>query len=154
MSTCDLVGASKHTMNWRAIPIEQLIPQRPPMVMVDCVTRMDGNFCITEFQVTKDCLFLDGELLSTSGIIENMAQSCAARMGAVNMQRSEAIKIGYIGEIRNCEILSLPEEGDLLTTEVTIEADIFYFTLAHVEVKVGEKIIARSRMKIALVSND
>lgn len=124
------------------------------MVMVDCVTRMDGNLCVTQFEVTPGCLFLDDGVLSPAGLIENMAQSCAARMGALNMQRGEAIKIGFIGDIRNGEILSQPKAGDVLTTVVTIVVDVFNLTLADVEVKVGETTLARSRMKIALIDKE
>lgn len=141
-------------MNWKEIPITDLIPQRSLMVMVDCVMRMDGDLCVTQFKVTSDCLFLDGSLLSSSGLIENMAQSCAARMGALNVERHEAIKIGFIGDIRGVEILGHPKVDDTLTTVVSIVVDVFNLTLADVEVKVGDKVMTRARMKIASIETN
>lgn len=138
-------------MNWREIPIDQLIPQRPPLVLVDHVVKMEGTHCTTEFTIPKDGLFVDHGMLSPAGIIENMAQSCAARIGALNWLHHEAVKIGFIGSIRNAEIFSQPKVGDVLTTEVEITEEVFHLTLADVEVYINKEPAATSRMKIATI---
>ena len=68
-------------MQFQDVPITQLIPQRPPFVMVDRIVSCDVTDAVAEFTVREDNIFLDDMLLSPAGIIENMAQSCAARRG-------------------------------------------------------------------------
>lgn len=136
--------------NLQDIPITTLIPQRPPFVMVDRVLSCDKTDAVTDFLIREDNIFLDGETLATSGMIENMAQACAARMGCLDMMGNRAVKIGFIGDIRNCEILRQPLLGETLTTHVHIIEDVFHLTLANVTITVGKETIASARIKIAL----
>ena len=76
-------------MNLRDIPITSLIPQRPPFVMVDSVLTCEETDSVTEFKVREDNIFLDDMALSPAGIIENMTQSCAARMGCINREQED-----------------------------------------------------------------
>ena len=137
-------------MDWQNIPITDLIPQRHPFVMVDKVLSCDNTNAVTEFVVREDNIFLDDMKLSPAGIIENMAQSCAARMGCISRLGSESIKIGFIGDIRDCTILRQPECHDTLTTHVEVIEEVFNLTLANVETKIADETIASARMKIAL----
>ena len=137
-------------MQFQDVPITQLIPQRPPFVMVDRVLSCDDTDAVTDFVIRPDNIFLDDNRLATSGMIENMAQSCAARMGCINMMKNESVKIGFIGDIRNCEIRRQPLMGETLTTHVHIIEDVFHLTLANVTVNIGDETIASTRIKIAL----
>lgn len=137
-------------MELHDIPITSLIPQRPPFVMVDRVLSCDIVTAVTELTVRPDNIFLDDGLLSAAGIIENMAQSCAARMGCVNRMNGEAIKIGFIGDIRDCQILRQPRCEEVMTTHVDIIEDVFNLTLANVTIRIANEVIASARIKIAL----
>lgn len=137
-------------MDWQTIPITSLIPQRPPFVMVDKVVSCDNTKAVTEFVVREDNIFLDDMKLSAAGIIENMAQSCAARMGCISRLGSEPVKIGFIGDIRDCEILRQPDCHETLTTHIEVIEEVFNLTLASVVTKVADETIASARMKIAL----
>jgi len=137
--------------NLQDIAITTLIPQRPPFVMVDRVLNCDLSDAVIEFEVREDNIFLDDGMLAPAGIIENMAQACAARMGCINRMRGEAVKIGFIGDIRNCDIMRQPRCGETLTTHVHIVEDVFNMTLAEVCSKVNDETIASARVKIALV---
>lgn len=137
--------------NLQDIAITTLIPQRPPFVMVDRVLNCDLSDAVIEFEVREDNIFLDDGMLAPAGIIENMAQACAARMGCINRMRGEVVKIGFIGDIRNCDIMRQPRCGETLTTYVHIVEDVFNMTLAEVCSKVNDETIASARVKIALV---
>ena len=137
-------------MDWQTIPITSLIPQRPPFVMVDRILSCDDTTAVTEFVVREDNIFLDDMKLSPAGIIENMAQSCAARMGCISRKRSESIKIGFIGDIRGCTIIRQPNCHETLLTAIDIIEEVFNLTLASVVTKVGDEVVATSTMKIAL----
>lgn len=137
--------------NLSNIPITELIPQRPPFVMVDRLISCCITDAVTELTVSSDNIFCDNEILSQPGMLENMAQSCAARMGWLNKTRNEAVQIGMIGEIKNCKFVRQPKVGELVTTHVHIVEDIFNLTLATVTMKIGEEILASTTIKIATV---
>ena len=62
-------------------PLE-LIPQRPPMVLVDRFEGIDAEgVSTTGYTVEPAGLFVAGGRMSECGIIEHMAQSAAARIG-------------------------------------------------------------------------
>lgn len=138
-------------MDFTNTPITDLIPQRSPFIMVDRVVSCDGDDTVTEFIVRGDNIFLDGEKLSTTGVMENMAQSCAARMGCLNMMNGESMKIGFIGDIRKCAFLKEPRIGERITTFVHVLEDVGSLTLTETTAKIGDEVIAYATMKIALV---
>lgn len=131
------------------IPITELLPQRPPIVMVDQILRCDDVDAVTSFVVRADNIFLDNGLLAPAGIIENMAQSCAARMGCIRKLHHQPITIGYIGDIKNCVINRQPRCSETLTTHIHIVEAVFNLTLAEVVVKVGDEVIAHTLIKVA-----
>lgn len=136
-------------MKLEQLEMTALIPQRPPFMMVDKILSCDDTDAVTEFLVRKDNILLDGNQLSSAGIVENMAQSCAARMGCVNLLHNRPIKLGFIGEIKNLKINRQPMLNDHLITEVHILMDVFDMTLASVYTKVNGEVIAEARMKLA-----
>jgi len=136
-------------MKVQDIPITSLIPQRPPFVMVDKVVRCDDVEATTEFTVREDNVLSDKGILSAAGMLENMAQSCAAKMGCTNKLHNTPIKIGVIGDVRNFVIMRQPHCNETLVTHVQVIENFLNFTLAEIITKVGGKIIATARMKIA-----
>ena len=136
-------------MKLEQLEMTALIPQRPPFMMVDKILSCDDTDAVTEFFVRQDNILLDDNKLSSAGIVENMAQSCAARMGCVNLLHNRPIKLGFIGEIKNLKINRQPMLNDHLITEVHILMDVFDMTLASVCTKVNGEVIAEARMKLA-----
>ena len=85
-------------MELEQLEMTSLIPQRPPFMMVDKILSCDDTDAVTEFLVRQDNILLDDNKLSSAGIVENMAQSCAARMGCVNLMHNNPIKLGFISD--------------------------------------------------------
>ena len=113
--------------------------------MVDEVVSCEGCDAVTIFRLTPGNILIDGDRLSVAGIIENMAQSCAARMGCVDWMRGEPIKIGYVGDVKDCSIVTLH-------THVHIVEKVFRLMLAEVTVSSDDEPIASARMKIAMTN--
>lgn len=128
-----------------------LIRQRPPFVMIDRISSCDEKGVTTVFTIRHDNIFLDGSFFSVPGVIENMAQSCAARMGIVNRGDNDVIKEGVIGEIRDFVIIRQPLMNEQLVTRVQVIQEVFNLSLAQVEVCINEEVIATAEMKIALI---
>ena len=55
--------------------IVDLIPQKPPMVMVGQLISHDNVSTISAFSLNKENIFCEKGFLSEAGIIENMAQT-------------------------------------------------------------------------------
>lgn len=134
----------------RSIPLGNLIPQRAPFLMIDCLTSFDPIVSSTELVVRADNVFVENGCLTAPGMLENIAQTCAARIGYINLTSGEPVKIGFIGAIRNLTIHRLPRVGETLHTTIVAKSTIFQMTLVDAYVKCGDEILAEGEMKIAL----
>jgi predicted hotdog family 3-hydroxylacyl-ACP dehydratase len=140
------------TMNeFEFINIQTLLPQRPPFVMVEKLLYCDLQTTRTALTVNEDNIFCDNGILSASGIIENIAQTCAARIGYINTYiYRNAMKIGFIGAIRNQEFLRLPRAGERLVTQIETIHEIFQTTLVNATVHIENELITFCEMKVAI----
>lgn len=138
-------------MEFDKIDIHELLPQQEPFVMVGRLIHFDMERTVTQTEVKADNLFVENGVFSASGIIENIAQTCAARIGYVNKYiLKKGIQLGFIGAIRNMNIYRCPKVGEIIETSIITIEEIFGMTLVTATVRVGEEIIADSEMKIAL----
>ena len=128
-----------------------LLPQRPPMVMVDRLLHCDPVVTQTELTVREDNIMVDGGLMSACGLIENIAQTCAARMGYINLSNGKEVRVGVIGALRDMEIHSLPKVGDRIETRIEVSDEVFEMTLAQAESRCGDTLLASGTIKIALL---
>ena len=136
------------------IPLKELIPQRPPFVMIDRLVSSDAVFSVTELEVRPDNLFVDNGRMTAAGLVENIAQTCAARIGYINLNRGETVKIGVIGSISNLNIARTPKVGEHLVTTIKLLEEVFQVTLVEAMVKSDDEVLAQCNMKIALTDMD
>ena len=136
---------------FRTIDIHELLPQQEPFVMIGSLVHFDKTLTITETEVRQDNIFVDEGNFSASGLMENIAQTCAARIGFVNKYiLKKGMQLGFIGAVRNFEVLELPKVGDVITTRVEVKEEVFGMTLADAIITCGEKVLVTSEMKIAV----
>lgn len=128
--------------------IFSLIPQRPPIVMIDSFFGIEENRSFSGLTVTTDNIFCEAGKLQETGLIEHIAQSAAARIGFIYTQKGEEVPLGFIGSVDKLKVYSLPDVGMKLFTEITIVQEVFDITLISAQVKAGEELIAECRMKI------
>ena len=136
------------------IPLNELIPQRPPFVMIDRLLSSDAVYSVTELEVRNDNIFVEDERLTASGLIENIAQTCAARIGYINLNNGDTVKIGVIGSISNLNVTRTPKVGEKLTTTIQLLEEVFNVTMVLASIKIGEEEIVSANMKIALTDID
>lgn len=136
------------------LTIEELIPQRPPFVMIDRLVSSDEVYSITELSIREDNLFVEEGRLSASGLIENIAQTCAARIGYINLNHGQTVKIGVIGSISNLNIERTPKVGEKLTTTIKLLEEVFQMTLVEAVIASDNEEIVHANMKIALTDID
>lgn len=140
--------------SYKDIPIKELIPQRPPFVMIDKMLSFDKNVTETQLEIRADNIFCKDGKLMAEGLMENIAQTCAARIGYVNLSKNEAVKIGVIGSVSNYEVFRLPKVGEVIITSVEVIEELLQITLVNAVVKCGDETLAQATMKIALMDED
>tara|TARA_X000000368_G_C23057966_1_gene725000 strand:- start:6004 stop:6438 length:435 start_codon:yes stop_codon:yes gene_type:complete len=129
--------------------IKGLIPQDEPFVMVDSLIYFDNKRVISGLTIKNNNIFLNNNILSESGLIENMAQTIALYMGYKNINEIEPT-IGFIGAIKNLIIYGLPKLDNVIITEINILHDIMGVVLVNGITKNNNKIIMEAEFKTAL----
>src|SRR3712207_9444280 len=95
-------------MKLEHIDIHELLPQQEPFIMVDRLTAFDDRVTSTRFTIRPDNIFVEEGKLLACAIAENMAQTCAARLGYINKYiLKRAIQIGFIGAIRDMVVTEI-----------------------------------------------
>lgn len=137
-------------MNFETIDIKQLIPQQEPFVMVERLLFCDEITTRTCLTVKSDNIFvLDGILLQ-AGVLENVAQTCAIRLGYLTIDKP--VRIGFIGAINDFEFTGYsPKVNEKILTEIKVIAEIDNIILIETKVECNSKIIAAGTMKVALM---
>lgn len=128
--------------------ILDLIPQRPPIVMIDKFYGIKDNISYSGLTIDEKNILFDNDHFSEAGLIEHIAQSAAARIGYLCHQQQISVPIGFIGSVDKMKFYELPSVGDELETEITVMQEVDVITLISAIVKVKENIIAECRMKI------
>jgi predicted hotdog family 3-hydroxylacyl-ACP dehydratase len=128
--------------------ILSLIPQRPPMVMVDSLIFADEKSSTTVFEIPEGNIFVEFGRLTEPGLLENMAQTAAAGIGYICRVGNRPVPLGYIGAVQNLEIFGLPKTGDEIETEILVENQIFEVSIVSGRVRLKGKILAQCKMKI------
>lgn len=141
--------------NFLTIDVRKLLPQQPPFIMIDKLVHFDEVLTTTTFEVRSDNIFLEDDELNPCALVENIAQTCAARMGYINFYiYKEKVKLGFIGSIRNLNILRPLKLGEQMTTSIEVKEEVMQLTLVDASVKVGDEIVVTAEMKIALSDID
>ena len=135
----------------RQIDIHELLPQQEPFVMVGNLISFDEVKTVTETTIAADNIFVDDGRFSASGLIENVAQTCAARIGFVNkFILGNGITSGVIGAVRKLVINALPAAGQTITTTVEIVSEVFGMTLAKATVTCEGEELLSTEIKISV----
>jgi predicted hotdog family 3-hydroxylacyl-ACP dehydratase len=128
--------------------IETLIPQRPPFVMIDKLLAFNETTTTTGFCIKADNIFVADGVFKEPGLVENIAQTAAARAGYVSHTQNKPVQVGYIGAVNNLQIFYLPKTGSQLITEIIIENQIFDVTLISGKITCNGQPVAQCKMKI------
>jgi predicted hotdog family 3-hydroxylacyl-ACP dehydratase len=134
--------------------ILDLLPQRPPMVMVENLLSCDEKTTVTSLTLHEDNIFLDNGLFSPSGMMESMAQTAAARTGWLVKSKSgsenKKVPVGVIGSIKNFRLHFQPSAGMVLTTTIEVQLELLQATMVKARVEAGGKLAAEAELQIFL----
>lgn len=128
--------------------ITAYIPQRPPIVMINGIKAVDGPLTRTGFYIAPDNIFVEDGKLQAPGLMENIAQTAAARIGYIARQQNAPVPLGFIGAVKDLEIFELPAAGETIETTTEIGGEVFNATMVIGKVILNGKIMAQCEMKI------
>lgn len=131
--------------------ILHIIPQRPPFVFVDEVAYADEEGAEVYYTITKECPLVDDDRLPLAGVLEHVAQSCAARIGYLQSTQNEPIRIGYIGAVKKIELKRIPIVGERLLTKVMLLENVLDISLLQCDTFIEGELIAQTTLKLALM---
>lgn len=137
--------------------ILDLIPQRYPMVMIDSLVSCDEKQVVSQFTIREDNIFINSMGLTASGLMENMAQTAAARTGYLlkngKGESNKKVPVGVIGSIKNFRLYFTPSADSLLVTTITIEYEVMQATVVKGKAEVDGKLAAEGEMQIFLTED-
>lgn len=108
------------------IQIQNFLPHRKPMLMVDIILTLTKEDVKTTFKITNDNVFVENGFFLEAGLIENAAQTCSSIVGQTFfLDESGNIKenvklVGFISGIKKVTINALPKVGDTITTTASL----------------------------------
>lgn len=135
----------------RTIDVHTLLPQQEPFVMIGTLVGFDGTTVITETNIKEDNLLVDDGVFTTAGMTENIAQTCAARIGYYNKYIvRKGVQIGVIGAVRKMHVSAHPHVGDTIRTTVTVVQELLGMTLANATVTRKGQTLVDAQIKLAV----
>jgi predicted hotdog family 3-hydroxylacyl-ACP dehydratase len=138
-------------MRFEEIDVKSLIPQQVPFVMVDKMVHYDSIFTRTEFEIKPENIFIEEGKLLEAGLIENIAQTCAVRLGYVNTHiQNNEVRLGFIGALKALKINKLPEVNSILETTIEVVNEVFNITLVNASTRCRGEEIVSCEMKISI----
>ncbi len=104
------------------VNIQDYLPHRNPMLMVDTVLNINKDKAETKFLIKKENIFVYENEFSEAGLIENIAQTCSAIVGQkfFEDENSEVKLIGFITNIKKINVYHLPKVGEEIITKAKL----------------------------------
>jgi len=99
--------------------ITDYIPHRAPFVMVDNLVSATRERFESDFTVTDDNVLVQDGFFQETGLIEHIAQTCAASFGYLDREEGGEPKIGFIGAVSKVLVTELPPVDSTIRTVVT-----------------------------------
>lgn len=98
--------------------ILDFIPHRAPFVMVDGLVAITEQEFESELFIDADNILVHDGVFQESGLMENIAQTCAASFSFLDRQHEGKPKIGFIGAISRVTVHALPPHSSKINTVV------------------------------------
>lgn len=128
--------------------ILDLIPQRPPVVCVDKLLEVSLEETRSAFMIPKDFIFQKNGFVTTAGLLENIAQTAAARAGYFARENKEEVRLGFIVAFKNVQSGNLPPTGTQINTKVTFMQSILNMSIFYGEVYLHDNLLLSCEIRI------
>lgn len=130
--------------------ITSYIPHREPFVMVDNLISATRERFESDFLIRADNMLVEDGYFRETGLIENIAQTCAASFGYLDSEAGGAPKIGFIGAVSKAVVTELPPVGVTIQTVVSPLHQLGNIYLVKGENFLDGRILLGCEMKIVV----
>ena len=139
------------TFDFASVDITELLPQRKPFVMISSLLSCSYQRTVTRFLIHEDNVFVEDGKLVPEGLVENIAQTCAARIGFINKYLlHKPVSVGYVCALKDFKVLETPIAGEAIKTEINLKGEFGTMLMVDAKTKSGGNMIAEGTMVIAL----
>ena len=83
------------------VPIRELMPHRPPMVLVDRVIEATADGVVCEVSISPDSVYATANGVPNIVVLECMAQAVSVFVGLSNRREGNPIRDGYLVGVNN-----------------------------------------------------
>ncbi|KAA6441302.1 hypothetical protein FEM33_03065 [Dyadobacter flavalbus] len=98
--------------------MESWIPHREPFVMIDNLLLATKEVFESDFFIKSDNMLAQNGFFQETGLIENIAQTCAAAFSYLDAEKHENPRMGFIGAISRLRVYELPAVNSGIVTVV------------------------------------
>jgi predicted hotdog family 3-hydroxylacyl-ACP dehydratase len=131
------------------VEVEELIPHRLPMRVVDRLLEINGKDGVVEAVIAADCplVSIDGRL-EDAALTELLAQAYAAVKGYCDLIEDKPIRQGFLVGIKKVDRLLSARAGDRLKINIYTLVELDDFAVAAGEIWCDEELLARGEIKV------
>lgn len=136
------------------INVQNYLPHREPMLMVDKVVEICREKVITSFYIDSDNIFLENGFLNEAGMVENMAQTCSTITGQDlrneirHHEDPGSQVIGFITNIKKVKIYSLPSANEEIISVAELQSQFGEICNVHCSIMRGDEVLAESDISL------
>lgn len=128
---------------------ESLVPHRGPMCLIDRLTHCaDGEAEVEAVLAPEGALVDDDGCAEAAGLLELMAQACAAMKGHEDLSARGPVRTGFLVGVRSFQVHGGARAGDRLRIRVRTVGRLDGFTVAEAEVARGAEVVATGSLKL------
>ncbi|GGB85515.1 hypothetical protein [Dyadobacter sediminis] len=98
--------------------MESWIPHREPFIMIDNLLLATKETFESDFFINSDNMLAQNGFFQETGLIENIAQTCAAAFSYLDAENREIPRMGFIGAITKLKVYELPAVNSGIVTVV------------------------------------
>lgn len=131
------------TFDFTSVNIADLLPQRKPFVMISSLFSCSYERTVARFLIQEDNVFVEDGRLVPEGLVENIAQTCAARIGFINKYiLHKPVSVGYVCALKDFKVQKTPVAGETIETEINLKGEFGTMLMVDAIVKSGGNMLA------------
>lgn len=139
------------TFDFTFVSIADLLPQRKPFVMISSLLSCSYERTVTRFLIQEDNVFAEDGKLVPEGLVENVAQTCAARIGFINKYiLHKPVSVGYVCALKDFKVHEIPAVGETIETEINLKGEFGTMLKVDAVTRSERNMVAEGSMVIAL----
>lgn len=134
------------------LSIQDFLPHREPMLMVDQHLEIDEKSVVTSFKIQNNNIFLQNETFIEAGLIENIAQTCSSIIGQNffigDKENAKTRLIGFITNIKKIQVYGLPKVNDCIISKAKLISQFDKICNLSCETFLGDELLITAEINL------